>query len=192
AEKWADRFPERAESMTRFDHFIMLSQAIALLFSRQLKKEKHGDLEYVIIPEWVHEAAYELMRPTIEGLEKDLVLFAKKISEISGADTEGLTYQELASVYKQVFGESISRTTLRERYVEPLLEIGFLDKDDSKKPHKFRVVGDLLISELEEKPLLSLFKPKTLEGSADSENKPIQGGLAENGSEMAQEALESP
>lgn len=192
AEKWADRFPERAESMTRFDHFIMLSQAIALLFSRQLKKEKHGDLEYVIIPEWVHEAAYELMRPTIEGLEKDLVLFAKKISEISGADTEGLTYQELASVYKQVFGESISRTTLRERYVEPLLEIGFLDKDDSKKPHKFRVVGDLLIPELEEKPLLSLFKPKTLEGSADSENKPIQGGLAENRSEMAQEALESP
>lgn len=190
AEKWAEKFPERAESMTRFEHFLMLSQAIALLFNRQLKREEHGGREYVIIPEWIHEAAYELMKPSIEGLERDLMLFAKKLSENSKAETEGLTYHELSSIYKQVFGESISRTSLRERYVEPLLEIGFLEKDESKKPYKFRVNGPVSVAELEEKPILSLFRPKTLEGSAISENNPIKGILAENKSEGHQKTLE--
>jgi len=180
AERWAERFPERAESMTRFDHFLMLSQAIALLFSRQLKKEKHGDREYIIIPEWIHEAAYELMRPSIEGLERDLMLFARKVSEVPKAETEGLTYQDLASIYRQAFGESISRTTLREIYVEPLLEIGFFDKDDSKKPYRFLVNNSLLIPELEGKPILGLFQPKTLEESTDPGNKSDQEISIEN------------
>lgn len=191
AEKWAEKFPDKAEAMTRFDHLLMLSQAIALLFSWQLKKEKHGDRDYVIIPEWIHEAAYELMRPSIEGLERDLVLFARKLSEDPRAETEGLTYQELASIYKQVFGESISRTTLRERYVDPLIEVGFLDKDDSKKPYKFRVNGPLVMPELEEKPILSLFRPKTLEESADSGNKPNRVVSAENKPGMLQKTLEN-
>lgn len=191
AEEWVEKFPERAESMTRFDHFLMLSQAIALLFSRQLVKEKHGDREYVIIPKWIHEAAYELMRPSIEGLEKDLILFAKKVSENSGAEDEGLTYQELASIYKQVFGEPISRTTLRERYIEPLLEVGFFERDDSKKPYRFRVNGPLVIPELEEKPILSLFRPRTLEGSAAQQNKSSHVFSAENRPESATKELES-
>jgi len=186
AEKWTEKFPEKAESMTRFDHFLMLSQSIALLFSHQLKKEKHGNREYIIIPEWIHEAAYELMRPSIEGLERDLVLFARRVSEDTRAETEGLTYQDLASIYKQTFGEHISRTTLRERYVEPLLEIGFFDKDDSKKPYKFRVNAALLISEFEEKPILSLFRPKTIEPLADSGNKLPQPISAKNKPEQLQ------
>ena len=191
AEEWAEKFPERAESMTRFDHFLMLSQAIALLFSRQLVKEKHGDREYVIIPRWIHEAAYELMRPSIEGLEKDLILFARKVSEDSKAEVEGLTYQELASIYKQVFGEPISRTTLRERYIEPLLEVGFFDKDDSKKPYRFRVNGPLAVPELEERPILALFRPETLEKSADSQNKRSLSISSENRPEQPQGGLEN-
>ena len=152
----ADMFPtDRAGSMRDWKKLRTLIAAVALLHQYQRPHVIINGEEYVVAAPLDVEVALKVVEgalaETMLGLEKDVRDFFEAIKKEGGGP---FTYRELQSLYEKHFGEPIGRTTLRVRYVEPLKELGLLEKDESKKPFKFTVRSKSLTSLADSKKLL--------------------------------------
>jgi len=168
---WATRFGNDAESMSRREQWLRYCKAIALLYSHQLPKKSINGKIYVAIPKWIRKAAYELMKPSIKGIERDLIRFLLKLRDLANQKTEGKddkkddesppwTYRKLLKIAREVVGGRLSMNTLKRRYIFPLEDLGYLEIDREPKTHLINLSIDGLDFVEENKPILSFFRPE--------------------------------
>jgi hypothetical protein len=102
-----------------------------------------NDEEYVIASPFDLEVAIKIvsgaMAETMMGLEYDVKELWEVMSEEDPAKTKAWTYKDVMALYERHFGEPVSRTTLRERYTDKLVDLGLLELDDSQKVYRFYV-----------------------------------------------------
>jgi hypothetical protein len=102
------------------------------------------DEEYILALPLDLEIAVKIvqgaMAETVLGLERDVKELYECLAEEK--NSSGFTYKELMTIYEKHFGESVSKTTMRDRYVEKLEDSGLVEVDDSKKPHKISVLPE--------------------------------------------------
>ena len=160
-----------AESMSRREQWLRYCKAIALLYSHQLPKKSINGKIYVAIPKWIRKAAYELMKPSIKGIERDLIRFLLKLRDLANQKTEGKddkkddesppwTYRKLLKIAREVVGGRLSMNTLKRRYIFPLEDLGYLEIDREPKTHLINLSIDGLDFVEENKPILSFFRPE--------------------------------
>ena len=153
----AEAFPSKeAKSMRQWFFFRSMLESIALWFQYILPHVTFNGEEYVCAPPFILELglliAEAAFKETITGLEKDVADFIEYLR------THGpgpWTYQQLLKEHRDCFGENISKSTLERRYTQKLVDFGFLDLDDSKKPYRLslgeeessttsRILGNIL------------------------------------------------
>jgi hypothetical protein len=144
----AKHFPkDRAGSMRDWKKFRAYLEATTLLHQFQRPHININGEEYVCATPLDLELTIKIvegaMAETILGLERDVKEFYEALVEEQKATW---TYKDLMDLYERHFGEPISKTTLRDRFVEKLLEVGLLEVDESKKPYLFSVSSKSLAS----------------------------------------------
>ncbi|MDI6813840.1 MAG: hypothetical protein QMD10_09915, partial [Desulfitobacteriaceae bacterium] len=142
----AKHFPaNRAGSMRDWKKLRTYIEAVAFLHQYQRPHITINDVEYVVASPMDLEIAVKIvelaMAETMLGLERDVKEFYEAVRE---EKKEIFTRKELMTVYERRFGEPIGRTTLTTRYIEKLADLGLLEIDDSKKPHKISISAESL------------------------------------------------
>ena len=162
----AKNFPrDRAGNMRDWKKFRAYIEAVAFLHQYQRPHITINDTEYILASpidlEITAKIVQGAMAETMLGLERDVKEFYESLKEedqrrlkdgSTGKSNESsdlihtdyFTYKELMTIYEKQFGESVSRTTLRNRYVEKLEDLGLIEIDDSKKPYKISVSSESL------------------------------------------------
>lgn len=163
----AEAFPAKeAKSMREWFFFRSFIESITLLLQYQLPHVAFNNEEYVVAPPFILELAILIgeaaFKETITGLETDLQDFYQHL--IQQGDRQW-TRRELLDEYWRCTGERIGRTTLTERYLNKLVDLGLMDVDESKKPYKYSVTAESL-------PLLTEFK-NVLEKVKSEETKRV-------------------
>jgi len=143
-------------------------KAIALLYSHQLPKKNVDGKIYVAIPKWIRQAAYELMKPSIRGLERDIIKFLMKVREKQESNEKTWTYRELLKIAREEIGDRMSINTFKNRYIFPLEDLGFLEIDRGGKTHLIKLTVDGHDLAEENTPILSFFQP---ENRSDPSNR---------------------
>jgi len=136
----------RPASMRDWKKLLSLLESITLFFQHQREKINIKNVDYVIsspldykIAHWVVENA---LMSTLTGIEEDIRKYFVYLKE--KCSCKELTYRDLQNEYKKCFGEDIGKTTLRERYINKLVELGSLEMNDEKKPYKFSIASESL------------------------------------------------
>jgi len=146
----AKHFPrDRAGNMRDWKKFRTYIEAVAFLHQYQRPHITINDTEYILASPLDLEIAIKFvqgaMAETVLGLERDVKDFYEHLKEENKPEGfSGFTYKELMTIYENHFGEAISRTTLRNRYVEKLEDLGLVEIDDSKKPYNISVLSESL------------------------------------------------
>ncbi|MFQ6077222.1 MAG: hypothetical protein ACE5Z5_14005, partial [Candidatus Bathyarchaeia archaeon] len=156
-------FPRgKAASMRDWKKLRTYIEAVAFLHQRQRPRIVIDGVEYVVAIPLDLEIATKIvegaMAETVMGLERDVKEFYDFINEkaLTVEETEEVlqdetkkdelkdtfTYKDLMRWYEECFGEPVSKTTLRDRYVEKLEDLGLLEIDDSKKPYKISLCSE--------------------------------------------------
>lgn len=143
AKQLALSFPGRkARSMRDFKQFLSLIDVLTMLHQYQRPYVLVNDEKLLISTladvKVAVKIAERVYSETLVGLESDVRQFYDFLCT-SFPDKEA-TYKDLQEAYEQCFKEHIPRTTLRRRYVEKLVDGGFMDKDESKKPYSFTII----------------------------------------------------
>lgn len=139
-------FPtEEKRHMRDWNQFQALIEAMTVLHQRQRPRVEIEGEEYLIShPDDVKAVvmiARDSLAETLHGLDSRLRKFWKHLSErgrVSG-------YNGLMEEYERCFGESASKSTIREQYIEPLEDIGMIKISQGKgsRPHSFKAEGSL-------------------------------------------------
>jgi hypothetical protein len=156
-------FPKKkASSMRDWKKLRTYIEAVAFLHQYQRPHIVIDGVEYIVAIPLDLEIATKIvegaMAETIMGLERDVKEFYDFINEkvLTIEETEAalkdktkkdelketFTYKDLMKWYEECFGEPISKTTLRDRYVEKLEDLGLLEIDTSKKPYKISLCSE--------------------------------------------------
>ena len=144
----AVQFPyDEPKSMREWRFFHSFLETITVLFQQQIPKVKVKGEEYEAAPLTILEIASEVgkagFEETLSKLPRDVREFASYLAVQEG---KTWTYKLLQKEYSKCFGGSISRTTLRGRYVEKLEDEGLLEIDDTKKPYQMTFPEERLAS----------------------------------------------
>jgi hypothetical protein len=141
----AKYFPrDKAGNMRDWKKFRTYIEAVAFLHQYQRPRITINGEEYILALPLDLEITVKIvqgaMAETVLGLERDVKEFYECLAEEK--QPNGFTYKELMTIYERHFRESVSKTTLRDRYVEKLEDLGLLEIDDSKKPHKISILPE--------------------------------------------------
>lgn len=142
-QKW---FPtSRRRHMRDWSQFQSLVESMTVLHQRQRPKiEIDGEKYLIAHPDDVKAVvmiAKEALAETLLGLDQRMRRFWKHLKE--KGRVRG--YTELQDEYKACFGESASKSTIREKYIQPLEDMGMIGISQGKgsRPHTFTASGDI-------------------------------------------------
>ena len=139
-------FPtERRRHMRDWTQFQSLVEAMTVLHQKQRPKIEIEGEEYLIAhPDDVKSVimiARDALAETLHGLDSRLRTFwrhMRKVGKING-------YKGLLREYKNCFGEETSKTTLREKYISKLEDIGMVrvDEGSGSKSSEIEATGTM-------------------------------------------------
>jgi len=150
-------FPtEKARTQRDWDKLESAIKAITLLYQWQRDTVEVNGEEFLIAEPFDGLAAIDIIESAIaqamRGMTDDQIRFHKFVARESEAqDRNRWTYRELQDLYEDWCGESIHRSTIQSRYVDPYVEANVMGRDESEKSHKMSVsspIGPSHLSEL--------------------------------------------
>lgn len=151
-----------------FKQYRAIIETVAYLHQYQREHVTINGVEYVVANIFDLRVAARvtesILCETASGLPKDVMVFYQRLiaDGLTANGDKVYTKSSLLTRYREIFGKDIGRTRLTERYVDPLVEKGLLDKDTSKKTHEFRVnETDLSLSVVTDKMIEEICSKQT-------------------------------
>ena len=123
-----------------------------ILYQFQREKVTINDHEYLVatyddVVNAINDCI-EMIKTSKFGLQTHQVKFHEDVMIALSNDVEpdrieerklNITYDKIQAKFKAVYKYRIPRSTLKRNYIDPSLEYGLLELDDSKKPYVFKV-----------------------------------------------------
>lgn len=161
-------FPRtRKRHMRDWKNFRALVEAVTILHQYQRPMIKINSKDYLISAPCDVEVAIKVaegaLSETLAGLDSRAQRFWQHIRGYEAV--EG--YRGLLKEYEKCFGEGISESTIRRKYVEPLKDKGLLEVEEGggRKPSIFFACGDLSTISTNFEKLISAASDGSLKGS---------------------------
>lgn len=135
-------FPYTAPRAVRdFKQFVSIIKTVAYMHQYQREHAEIGGIDYVIANlsdlDIATRITESVICETVSGVPKDVLDFYKAC--VAG-QCDPYNRKMFATIYRDHFGKDIGRTRLTERYINPLVERGLLERDETEKEHKFYVI----------------------------------------------------
>jgi hypothetical protein len=135
-------FPYTAQRAVRdFKQFISVIKTVAYLHQYQREHVEITGNEYIIANlsdlDIATRITESVICETVSGVPKDVLDF---YGACVAGQCDPYNRKMLLGVYRKYFGKEIGRTRLTERYINPLVDRGLLERDETEKEHKFYVV----------------------------------------------------
>ncbi|MBU7026194.1 MAG: hypothetical protein HXS48_04565 [Theionarchaea archaeon] len=133
ADELAQRYSKsEPRAMRDFDKLMELIRISAFLHQKQrpsFELEINGTKQFVIATECDYKIGVDLFdhirETTVTGLPQSVLDFYEKVI----CQLEKITYSSMMKKFHEVYKKLIGRDTLRRKYVDPLVAVGWLDNE---------------------------------------------------------------
>lgn len=134
--------------MRFFEIFLSLIRATTILHAFQREKNEDGKLIATLQDyEVAREVFTKFEKPTVYGIGENVLNFYENLLKTDEWWETAHTYDSLLEKYKEVYGEAISRTHMREEYLKPLERIGLIDIRQNPVDRRMKEIVPLLIKD---------------------------------------------
>jgi hypothetical protein len=133
---------QKPTDMRFYDLFLALIKASTILHAHQRQKDDKERLTATIQD---YETAYDIFqvieRPTLYGIGENILAFYNNIVlPLANGDLSYATYEALMQKYNEIHGEPISRTQVRDEYLNPLERTGLIDIQDRPEDKRAKAI----------------------------------------------------